>query len=220
MKKAFVVLGLVLSLGTLAWAQAVEMRFFPTEARTVAWFLNKTGKAVTGLKIEFDQPVTLVGKLEIGGGFKVLAGGTDATELVLGGSLVKDGFVELRWQPAAARPVLVVWLVDGRAAGRPYFGSLPALIKVLAESLVALRDASPQAFSELLTTFFATNPKLADSLKLLGLTPELLTAMVLASPAEGIANLLMTLAASFKLDTVEAFLGALDWSPIFQALGF
>jgi len=218
--RAIVVFGLVLGLGALAFSQAVEMRFFPSEARAVAWFLNKTGKAVTGLKVEFDQPVTLLGKLEVGGGFKVLAGGTNATELVLGGSLVKDGFVELRWQPAAAKPVLVMWLVDGRAAGLPYFGNLSALIKVLSSGLVALREASPQGFSNMLTTFFATNPTLADSLKLLGLTPELLTAMVMASPAEGIENLLLTLAASFKLDTVEAFLKALNWEPIFKALGF
>lgn len=129
------------------------------------------------------------------------------------------GFVELRWEPAAAKPVLVMWLSGGRPTGMPYVTSVQALVKVLAEGLVGLRDADPGAFTTLLETFFTTNPTLATSLGQLGLSPQVLTGMLMVAPADGIENLLLTLVTSFGLDTVEKFMEALDWSLIFQALG-
>lgn len=218
-KKCVLFLGLTLALAGLALGQGIEMRMFTVGTRTIGWFANGTGQTVTGLRIAFDQPVTLLGKLEIGGGLQNMTGTDKAAEFMFGGSLARGGFVELRWEPIAAKPVLVMWLVGAKPAGKPYFGTVEALVKVLSGGLARLRDADPKAFTTLLTTFFATNPTLAASLGQLGLSPEILTGMLMVAPAEGIENLILTLVASFKLDTVEKFMGALDWSLIFKALG-
>lgn len=218
-KKCVLFLGLTLALAGLALGQGIEMRMFTVGTRTIGWFANGTGQAVTGLRIGFDQPVTLLGKMEIGGGFTNVTGTDKAAEFVFQGALAKGGFVELRWEPVGAKPVLVMWLVGAKPAGMPYFGSVPALIKVISGGLATLRDADSKAFMELLTTFFTVNKTLAASLGQLGLTPEILSGMLMVAPAEGIENLLTTLVSSFGLDTVDKFMSALDWSLIFKALG-
>jgi len=218
-KKCVLFVGLTLALAGLALGQGIEMRMFTVGTRSIGWFANGTGQTLTGLRIGFDQPVTLLGKLEVGGGFQNVTGTDKAAEFLFQGSLAKGGFVELRWEPIAAKPILVMWLVGARPAGVPYFGTVPALVKVISGGLVTLRDADPQAFTTLLQTFFATNPALAASLAQLGMTPEMLTAMLMAAPPEGIENLFLTLVNAFRLDTIERFMGALDWSLIFQALG-
>ncbi|MFH1609578.1 MAG: hypothetical protein ABID40_03005 [Candidatus Bipolaricaulota bacterium] len=218
-KKCVLFLGLTLALAGLALGQGIEMRMFTVGTRTIGWFANGTGLTVTGLRIGFDQPVTLLGKLEIGGGFQNVTGTDKAAEFMFQGSLVKGGFLELRWEPLAAKPILVMWLVGAKPAGTPYFATVPALLKVMAEGLVTLRDADPQGFAALLTEFFTVNVTLADSLAQLGMTPQMLTGMLMVAPAEGIENLLLTLINAFKLDTMEKFMGALDWSLILKALG-
>ncbi|MCX7750583.1 MAG: hypothetical protein N2320_03380 [Candidatus Bipolaricaulota bacterium] len=219
-KKAGLSLALLFLLGGVALGQAVQVKVFTAGPRTVYWFGNGTGKAVDGLRIMFDGPVTLTGKLEVFGGLTNVTGTSQGTEFLFQGKLAPAGFVELRWEPAGAKPVLAMWLSGGKPAGMPYVTSVPALIKVLAEGLVALRTADPGAFSKLLETFFTTNPNLARSLGQLGLTPQVLTGMLMVAPADGIENLLLTLVSSFGLDTVDKFMGALDWSLIFKALGF
>jgi len=219
-RKWVLFLGLVLAVGGLASAQAVQVRTFAVGTRAIWWFGNVTGKAVDGLRIAFDGPVTLTGKVEVFGGFQNVTGTNTAAEFLFQGKLAPGGFVELRWEPADAKPVLVMWLSGGKPAGMPYVTTVPALIKVLAGGLVTLRDADPQAFTALLTEFFTVNTTLATSLGQLGLSPQILTGMLMVAPAEGIENLLLTLVSSFGLDTVEKFMGALDWSLIFKALGF
>lgn len=218
-KKLVLSLGLALLVASVAVGQAVEIKVFTAGARTVYWFGNGTGKAVDGLRIVFDGPVTLTGKVEVFGGLQNVTGTNQGVEFLFQGKLSPRGFVELRWEPAGAKPVLVMWLSGGRPTGMPYVTSVQALIKVLAEGLVGLRDADPGAFTTLLETFFTTNPTLATSLGQLGLSPQVLTGMLMVAPADGIENLLLTLVTSFGLDTVEKFMGALDWSLIFQALG-
>jgi len=145
------------------------------------------------------------------------AWGPVAPEPVSG--LTVAGRGRLRWEPATAEPSLVMWLVGDKPAGKPYFATVPALIKVISGGLVALRDADPQAFTSLLTQFFTVNTSLADTLGSLGLSPQVLTGMLTVAPAEGIENLLTTLIGSFGLDTVDKFMAAFDWSLVFEALG-
>ncbi|HEU68753.1 MAG TPA: hypothetical protein ENN53_06045 [Candidatus Acetothermia bacterium] len=218
-KKCVLFLGLTLAMAGLALGEGIAMRLFTVGNRTIGWFANGTGQAVTGLQIGFDRPVALVGKLEIGGGFQNVTGTDTAAEFLFQGSLAKMGFVELSWEPVEAKPILVMWLVGERPVGRPYFGTVPVLVKLLSSGLAQMRDANPEAFTTLLATFFTVNPTLADSLARLGLTPQALTGMLMVAPAEGIENLLLTLVSSFGLTTLEDFMGALDWSLIFEALG-
>lgn len=218
-KKCVLFLGFTLALTGLALGQGIEMRVFNVGTRAVGWFANGTGQAITGLRIEFDQPVTLLGKLEIGGGFRNVTGTDKGAAFMFQGSLAKDGFVELTWEPVDAKPILVMWLVGAKPAGMPYFGTVPALVKVIAGGLTTLRDADPKAFGALLTEFFTVNAGLAAALGRLGLSPEILSGMLMIAPAEGVENLLLTLVTSFGLDTIEEFMGALDWSLILKALG-
>jgi len=218
-KKCVLFLGLTLALAGLAIGQGVDMRVFTVGTRTIHWFANTSGQAVTGLRIAFDEPVTLVGKVEVFGGLENVTGTDEGMEFLFQGKLAPHGFVELRWEPATAEPSLVMWLVGDKPAGKPYFATVPALIKVISGGLVALRDADPQAFTSLLTQFFTVNTSLADTLGSLGLSPQVLTGMLTVAPAEGIENLLTTLIGSFGLDTVDKFMAALDWSLVFEALG-
>lgn len=218
-KKCMLFIGVVLALAGLALGQGIETRNFVVGTQSIWWFANVTGQTVTTLQIAFDQPVKLLGKVEVFGGMKNITGMDTGTEFLFHGTLANHGFIELRWEPVEAQPTLVMWLVGERPAGVPYFTTVPALIKVLSGGLAALRDADPAGFTSLLQTFFRTNPTLADSLGQLGLTPELITGMLMAAPVEGIENLLLTLVGAFGLDTLDEFMGALDWSLILGALG-
>lgn len=218
-KKCVLFLGLLLALTSVALAQGVEMRVFTVGTRTIHWFANTTGQTVTGLRIAFDEPVKLTGKVEVFGGLQNVTGADEGMEFVFVGRVAPGGFVELRWEPMGPKPVLVMWMSGDRPAGMPYFATVSALIKVISGGLVTLRDADPMAFTALLTEFFTVNATLASSLGQLGLSPEILSGMLMIAPAEGVENLLTTLVSSFGLDTVEKFMEALDWSVIFQALG-
>ncbi|QAA77384.1 MAG: hypothetical protein BIP78_1620 [Candidatus Bipolaricaulis sibiricus] len=218
-KKCVLFLGLLLTLTSVALAQGVEMRVFTVGTRTIHWFANTTGQTVTGLRIAFDEPVKLTGKVEVFGGLQNVTGVSEGTEFLFVGRVAPGGFVELRWEPMTTNPVLVMWMSGDRPAGMPYFATVSALIKVISGGLVMLRDADPMAFTALLTEFFTVNATLASSLGQLGLSPEILSGMLMIAPAEGVENLLTTLVSSFGLDTVDKFMEALDWSIIFQALG-
>ncbi len=218
-RKCALFLGLLLALAGLAMAQGVEMRVFTVGTRTIHWFGNTSGQTVTGLHIAFAGPVAIVGKVEVFGGLQNITGTDTGEEFLFQGKLAPGGFVELRWEPMETQPVLVMWLIDEKPVGMPYFATVPALVKVIAGGLVSLRDADSQAFATLLTEFFTVNTTLAVSLGQLGLSPEILSGMLMVAPAEGVENLLITLVSSFGLDTVEKFMDALDWSLILQALG-
>lgn len=218
-RKRVLFLGLLLALTSFAMAQGVEMRVFTVGTRTIHWFANTTGQPATGLRIAFDEPVTITGKVEVFGGLENVTGADEGTEFLFVGKVAPGGFVELRWEPMETQPVLVMWLIGEKPVGMPYFATVPALVKVISGGLVSLRDADSQAFATLLTEFFTVNTTLAVSLSQLGLSPEILSGMLMVAPVEGIENLLLTLVSSFGLDTVDKFMGALDWSLIFGALG-
>jgi len=214
-KLALVVAALLLVVGPVL---GQEVREFTVGDKAVGWFTNLTGTAVTGFHLEFDQPVTILYKVEVGGLVENL-GAAEGIEFDFAGELVAYGLVELHWQPATAKVALFQWLMDGRPAGKPYFATLPAFLKVLVNGLVMLREQGPEQFQALLEAFFAANPELQGTLAEAGIPPEMLIASLMTAPPEGIMNLLMTLVEGFGIKTVEEFMAAMDLTPILQALG-
>jgi len=214
-KLALVVAALLLVVGPVL---GQEVREFTVGDKAVGWFTNLTGTAVTGFHLEFDQPVTILYKVEVGGLVENL-GAAEGIEFDFAGELVAYGLVELHWQPATAKVALFQWLTDGRPAGKPYFATLPAFLKVLVNGLVMLREQGPEQFQALLEAFFAANPELQGTLAEAGIPPEMLIASLMTAPPEGIMNLLMTLVEGFGIKTVEEFMAAMDLTPILQALG-
>lgn len=214
-KLALVVAALLLVVGP---ALGQEVREFTVGDKAVGWFTNLTGTAVTGFHLEFDQPVTILYKVEVGGLVENL-GAAEGIEFDFAGELVAYGLVELHWQPATAKVALFQWLTDGRPAGKPYFATLPAFLKLLVNGLVMLREQGPEQFQALLEAFFAANPELQGTLAEAGIPPEMLIASLMTAPPEGIMNLLMTLVEGFGITTVEDFMAAMDLTPILQALG-
>ena len=65
---------------------------------------------MSGLHIEFDREVTIVNKIEFGG-YLSMAEEPTATRFDFGeGELRAGGMVQLDWEPAEAKPVLVRWI--------------------------------------------------------------------------------------------------------------
>ena len=119
MEKKFAILGvLVLLLATTAaFAGGVNAAFYPAGDYSIVILTNTVGSAVTGLHVEFDKEVTITNKIEIGG-YLPATGKLTGTEFnFAGGSLVAAGGVELDWQPADAKPVLISWLSNGKPVG-------------------------------------------------------------------------------------------------------
>jgi hypothetical protein len=170
------------------------------------------------LVVEFDQPVSLVGVVEVGGKLENL-GGSEGMAFQFAGNLLPSGWVELRWEPATAQVALFQWLSDGQPVGLPYFTTLPAFLKVMVQGLVALRERDPEWFLDLLEAFFAANPELQEILAEAGIPPAMMIASLSAAPPEGILNLLTTLVEGFGITTLEEFQAALDLTPILEALG-
>lgn len=218
MRKPSVVLGAVCLTAGAVLAQGVGVLPLPAGATAGGWFFNLTGQPITGLVVEFDQPVSLVGVVEVGGQLENL-GGSEGTAFQFAGSLLPNGWVELRWEPAAAQVALFQWLADGRPVGLPYFTTLPAFLKVMVQGLVALRERDPEGFLNLLEAFFAANPQLQQILAEAGIPPAMMIASLSAAPPEGILNLLTTLVEGFGITTLEEFQAALDLTPILEALG-
>ena len=217
MKKVAVLLAAVALVASLVWA-AETVRVFTVGDKAVGWFTNLTGAGVTGFHLEFDQPVTLLYKVEVGGRVENL-GAAEGVEFDFAGELVAYGLVEVHWQPVTAKVALFQWLSDGRPVGKPYFATLPAFFKVLVNGLVALREQSPDQFQALLQGFFAANPDLQGTLAEAGIPPEMLITSLMTAPAEGIMNLLSTLVEGFGITTIEDFMAAMDLTPLLQALG-
>lgn len=98
-KKLVLSLGLALLVASGAVGQAVQVRAFTVGPRTVYWFGNGTGKAVDGLRIVFDAPVTLTGKVEVFGGLQNVTGTNQGWSSFSRGSCLPWGL----WNSAGSR---------------------------------------------------------------------------------------------------------------------
>ena len=224
MEKKYAILGvLVLLLATTAaFAGGVDTAFYPAGDYTVAVLTNTTGAAVTGLHVEFDQEVTITNKIEIGGYLPATGELTGTTFDFAGGSLVAAGGVEIDWQPADAKPVLISWLDNGKPVGTPYFTSLDVFGMLLGQGIVAMREANPAQLGALFTQFFADNKDYFDEVsQSLGMPLEQsLMPIIMAAPAEGIANFFSTLVGMLGATSLDDVLhGDVNFSALLALLG-
>jgi len=224
MEKKFAILGvLVLLLATTAvFAGGVDAVLYPAGDYTIAVLTNTVGTAVTGLHVEFDQEVTITNKLEIGGYLPATGELTGTTFNFAGGSLVAAGSVELDWQPADARPVLISWLDNGKPVGAPYFTSLDVFGLLLGQGIVAMREANPEGLNALFTQFFADNKAYFEQVsQSLGMPLEQsLMPIIMAAPAEGIANFFSTLVGMLGATSLDDVLhGDVNFSALLGLLG-
>lgn len=224
MEKKYAVLGvLVLMLATtVAFAGGVDTAFYAGTGTTVGMFTNTVGTAVTGLHIEFDQEVTLVNKIEFGGYLPAMGEMTGTTFDFAGGSLVAGGSVELDWQPADAKPTLVQWLSDGTATGTPYFTTVEAFGVIISQGIVAMRETHPDLLQAAFAQFFLDNQDFFTTVsQSLGMPlQESLMPIIMAAPAEGIANFFNTLVGMLGVTDLNGLLGGdVDFSALLSLLG-
>ncbi len=224
MEKKFAVLGvLVLLLATTAaFAGGVGTAFYPAGDYSIVILTNTVGTAVTGLHVEFDKEVTITNKIEIGGYLPATGKLTGTAFDFAGGSLVAAGGVELDWQPADAKPVLISWLSNGKPVGAPYFTSLDVFGMLLGKGIVAMREANPQQLQALFTKFFADNKDYFDQVsQSLGMPlQQSLMPIIMAAPAEGIANFFNTLVGMLGAKSLDDVLhGDVDFSALMPLLG-
>ena len=220
-KTVAVVVGLVAMLSFATWAQAEWLEPYAAGDTAVWFFNNTTGMAVTGLQVEFDQEVTIVNNIAFGGSLTP-TGGMTGTSFTFLGSLVKNGSVELDWQPADALPAYAVWLSGERAVGKPYFTTIEKLGFLFAQGIVHLREANPAALAAAFDQFFLDNQEyLGELSQSLGMSlQDSLMPIILASPAEGIENFFNTIVGMLGVTTLEGVLeGGIDFSALFNALG-
>jgi hypothetical protein len=215
------VLGLAMILSFATWAQDTWLVPYVAGDTAVWFFNNATGMDVTGLQVEFDQEVTIVNKIEFGGGLMPL-GELKGTAFTFVGALVKYGAVQLDWQPATAVPTYAIWLSGQRAAGRPYFTTVAKLGYLFGQGIVYLREADPAGLAAAFEQFFLDNAEyLAGLSASLGMSlQDSLMPIIMASPAEGIENFFNTIVGMLGVTTLEGVLqGGIDFSALFAALG-
>jgi hypothetical protein len=220
---ACVVLAVVLfSLSSAALAGGVEAVFYEAGTMTVGMFTNTVGAAVTGLHIEFDREVTIVNKVEFGGYLPLLGELAGTAFDFAGGGLVANGAVELDWEPAEARPSLVQWISGTAPVGTPYFTSIEVLGRLLGEGIVMVREANPELLAAAFEQFFTTNAEFFGALEeSLGMSlQESLMPIIMAAPAEAIANFFNTIVGMLGVTTLDEVLqGDVDFSALFALLG-
>ena len=220
-KTVGLVLGLVAILSFAAWAQGTWLDAYIAGDTAVWFFNNTTGTNVTGLQVEFDQEVTIVNKIEIGG-YSVPLGELTGTAFTFVGDLVKNGTVQLDWQPANAVPTYAIWLSGERAVGTPYFTTIAKLGYLFGQGIVYLREADPAGLAAAFEQFFMDNAAyLAGLSESLGMSlQDSLMPIIMASPAEGIENFFNTIVGMLGVTTLEGVLqGGIDFSALFNALG-
>jgi len=222
-KSVWVVLGLVAALSIAACAQSVVVSPYVV-GDTASWMLdNKVGTAVTGLHIEFDREVTIVGKVEFGGFLPAIGPSTGTSFDFAGGQLVADGTVILDWQPAEAQPVLIQWISGAAPIGAPYFTSVSVLGRLFGQGIVAAREANPQALIAAFDQFFADNEEYLSGLsETLGMSlKDSLMPIIMAAPPEGIENFFNTVVGMLGVTSLdELLMGEVDFSSLFALLGF
>ena len=224
MEKKYAIFGmLVLLLATTAgFAGGVDTAFYPAGDYTVAVLTNTTGEAVTGLHVEFDQEVTITNKIEIGGYLPATGSLTGTTFNFAEGSLVAAGGVELDWQPAEAKPVLISWLSGGKPVGVPYFTSLDVFGMLLGKGIVAMREANPEGLNAIFAKFFADNKDYFEQVsQSMGMPLEQsLMPIIMSAAAEGIANFFSTLVGMLGASSLDDVLhGDVDFSALMALIG-
>jgi len=220
-KTVGLVLALMLLLSCATWAQATWLESYVAGDTAVWFFNNATGMDVTGLQVEFDQEVTIVNKLEFGGGLTPL-GEMTGTAFTFVGNLAKYGAVQLDWQPVTAVPTYAIWLSGERAVGTPYFTTIEKLGYLFGQGIVHLREANPAALTAAFEKFFQDNADyLAGLSESLGMSlQDSLMPIILASPAEGIENFFNTIVGMLGVTDLAGVLEAgIDFSALFEVLG-
>lgn len=100
----------IISSHPLGVEYGVEAVFHEAGDITVGMFANVRNTPVSGLSIAFDREVRIVNIIEIGGYFPTF-GELTGTAFDFGeGELIPGGMVQLDWEPAQARPVLIRWI--------------------------------------------------------------------------------------------------------------
>lgn len=222
-KRLLVVLALVaaMSLSTVAAVDYIVPLTNP-DGDIALWLLNNTtGAPVTGIQIEFSEPVTIVSSNAIGGNLVPLQG-TSGAAFTFVGDLVSYGTFPIEWTPASAQPTFIVWLSGSRAVGTPYFTTIDKLGYLFGIGIVYMRQADPAALQGAFAQFFADNgayfAQLSQSLGM-SLADSLLP-VILSAPAEGIQNFFNTIVGMLGVTSLDGLLGGdVDFSALFKVLG-
>jgi len=221
-KGLWIVLGLVAVLPILGLANGTWVNAAMPTADSAIWLIdNTTGAPVTGLYIEFSQEVTIVGKVDVGGNL-VAAGELIGTSFTFVGELCNLGTVIFEWQPIEAVPALVQWLSGTNPVGAPFFTSVQILGRLLAEGIVAAREADPAALNAAFQQFFADNAEYLASLsESLGMSlADSLMPIIMSSPAEGIENFFNTVIGMLGVTSLDDLLnGPVDFSALLALAG-
>jgi len=220
-KTVGLVFGLVAMLSFAVGAQATWLDAYIVGDTAVWFFNNASGTDVTGLQVEFDQEVTIVNKIEIGGYLAALGEAT-GTAFTFVGDLVKNGTLQLDWQPATAVPTYAIWLSGERPAGTPYFTTIAKLGYLFGQGIVHLRETDPAGLAAAFEQFFIDNAEyLAGLSESLGMSlADSLMPIILASPAEGIENFFNTIVGMLGVTDLAGVLqGGIDFSALFSVLG-
>ncbi len=192
------------------------------DGHVALWLLNNTtGGTVTGLQIEFDQPVTIISSNAIGGNL-VPAQGTSGAAFTFLGELVSQGTLPLEWEPVSAKPTFIMWLSGNRAVGTPYFTTLDKLGYLFGQGIVHLREANPAALQAAFGEFFADNGAYFVQLsQALGMSlQDSLLPIIMSAPAEGIQNFFNTIVGMLGVTDLQGLLGgSVDFSSLMTALG-
>jgi len=222
-KRLLVVLALVtaMSLSTVAAVDYIVPLTNP-DGDIGLWLLNNTtGAPVTGIQIEFSQPVTIVSSNAIGGNLVPLQG-TSGSAFTFVGSLVSYGTFPLEWEPASAQPTFIVWLSGAAAVGTPYFTTIEKLGYLFGVGIVYMRQADPAGLQAAFAQFFADNGEYFAVLsQSLGMSlQDSLLPIIMSAPAEGIQNFFNTIVGMLGVTDLSGLLGGdVDFSSLFQVLG-
>jgi len=225
-KNLWLVLGLVASLSLVAFAAEPWTETY-IAGDTAVWFFNNTaGETANVLHLEFEQEVTIVNKIAIGGQF-VPMGPLTGTTFDFAGTLIKNGTFQIDWQPATAVPALAQWLKmdelgNSIPLGSPYFTSVAVLGRLFGIGIVAVREANPDALLAAFEQFFMDNAAyLAGLSESLGMSlADSLMPIIMASPAEGIENFFNTIMGMLGVtDLSEVVEGSVDFGALFALLG-
>ena len=221
-KATWLVLGLVLVLSVSVLADDWVVPGAPTADRAVWSIHNRTGQDATVLHIEFEQEVTIVYKLEVGGLLGSASGEMTGMVFDFVGELPNYGTVIFEWQPIDAVPALVMWQDGERPIGTPYFTTISKLGFLFGQGIVHVREANPEALNAAFEEFFALNAEYLEGLsESLGMSlAESLMPIIMSSPAEGIENFFNTIVGMLGVTTLEGVLDAgIDFTPLFDLLG-
>jgi len=221
-KGLWIALGLVAMLPILALANGTWVTAGMPTADSAIWLIdNTTGGEVTGLHIEFSDEVTIVGKVDVGGNI-VPVGELTGTSFDFVGELCNLGTVIFEWQPIDAVPALVQWLSGTNPVGAPFFTSVQILGQLLAQGIVAAREADPAGMTAAFQQFFADNADYLASLsESLGMSlADSLMPIIMSSPAEGIENFFNTVIGMLGVTSLDDLLnGAVDFSALLKLVG-